>query len=36
MGQSLIAAFLPVLGGLGFFPQHHGRAVGKEMHWCER
>lgn len=32
--KGLITTFFPVVSGLRFFPQHHGRAVGEEVHWC--
>jgi hypothetical protein len=34
-GEGFITALLPVIGALGLFSQHHGRAMGEEVYWCE-
>lgn len=33
--KSFIATFLPIVGGLRRFTEHHGRAMGEEVDWCE-
>jgi hypothetical protein len=35
LSQSFVATFLPVAGGFRLFSQHHGRAMGEEMHRCK-
>lgn len=35
LGQRFISTFLPIVGTFGLFSQHHGRAMGEEMYWCE-
>lgn len=33
VGQGLVTSLLPVIGSLGVFSQHHGRAMGEEVNW---
>jgi hypothetical protein len=34
-GKGFFATLLPVIGALGLLSQHHGRAMGEKMYWCE-